>query len=83
MEQLRETVVIIQRKPQERDLGGFFCTQMYRIRVLHLYYMTTRDDDEEVSSTGQYIYDSYSGLDVYGTEMDSDECEMPESMNDI
>ena len=42
-----------------------------------------RDDDEEVSSTDQYIYDSYSGLDVYGTEMDSDECEMPESMNDI
>jgi len=41
-----------------------------------------RDDDEEVSSTDQYIYDSYSGLDVFGTETDSDECEMPESMND-
>ena len=54
----------------------FLCTP-----VLHLCYMT-RDDDEEVSSTDQYIYDSYSGLDVYGTEMDSDECEMPESMND-
>jgi len=49
--------------------------------MIHLCYMK-RDDDEEVSSTDQYIYDQYSGLDVYGTEMDSDECEMPESMND-
>ena len=42
------------------------------------------DEDENISSTDQYIYDEYSGLDVYGTKMeeDVDECLMPESMDD-
>ena len=42
------------------------------------------DDEEEISSSDQYIYDEYSGLDVYGTPQDEDvdECEMPESMDD-
>jgi len=52
-------------------------------RVLQLWYMNI-DDEEEISSSDQYIYDEYSGLDVNGTEMDwdVDECEMPESMDD-
>jgi hypothetical protein len=42
------------------------------------------DEDENISSSDQYIYDEYSGLDGYGTKMDEDvdECEMPDSMDD-
>jgi hypothetical protein len=29
--------------------------------------------DEEVSSSDQYIYDAYSGLEIFGTELDADE----------
>ena len=76
-EQLETVVIFCYSESHERDLGGFFC-----VRACYTYAMI-RDDDEEVSSTDQYIYDEYSGLDVYGTETDSDECEMPESMNDI
>ena len=49
--------------------------------MLQLWYM---DEDENISSTDQYIYDEYSGLDVNGTATDEDvdECEMPDSMDD-
>ena len=44
------------------------------------------DEAEDISSSDQYIYDEYSGLDVNGTAMDwdkdVDECLMPDSMDD-
>jgi len=63
--------------------AGFLLTPSFIDKVPCYTYAICYMDEDEISSTDQYIYDSYSGLNVYGTEMDSDECEMPESMNDI
>ena len=41
------------------------------------------EDEDFTSSSDQYIYDAYSGLEINGTELDSDECVQPDSMDDI
>jgi len=41
------------------------------------------DDDNFTSSSDQYIYDAYSGLEITSSDPDCDECVLPDPMDDI
>jgi hypothetical protein len=38
--------------------------------------------DEDISPTDQRFYDEYSGLEIYGTELDSDDLDIPYEQED-